>query len=80
MFASILYPVMGPAIRRSIAQSLKDLTQQINQALEQRPPDTAALEKTRAYLIAERRQAAPNDVLLQQINTLLARIDRELTP
>ncbi len=33
-FADILYPVMGPAIRRSIAQAMKGLVQQINQALE----------------------------------------------
>lgn len=33
-FADILFPVMGPAIRRSIAQALKGLVQQINQTLE----------------------------------------------
>lgn len=33
-FADILYPVMGPAIRRSITQAMKGLVQQINQALE----------------------------------------------
>ena len=33
-FADILYPVMGPAIRRSISQALKGLVQQINQTLE----------------------------------------------
>ena len=33
-FADILYPVMGPAIRRSISQTLKALVQEINQALE----------------------------------------------
>lgn len=33
-FAEVLYPVMGPAIRRSIAQALKGLVQQINQTLE----------------------------------------------
>lgn len=34
LFADILYPVMGPAIRRSISQALKGLVQQINQTLE----------------------------------------------
>jgi len=33
-FADILYPVMGPAIRRSITQALKELVQHINQSLE----------------------------------------------
>ena len=33
-FADVLYPVMGPAIRRSISQALKALVQQINQTLE----------------------------------------------
>ncbi len=33
-FADVLYPVMGPAIRRSIAQTMKGLVQQINQTLE----------------------------------------------
>ena len=33
-FADILFPVMGPAIRRSISQALKGLVQQINQTLE----------------------------------------------
>lgn len=33
-FAEALYPVMGPAIRRSISQALKALVQQINQTLE----------------------------------------------
>lgn len=34
MLADALYPVMGPAIRRSISQALKGLVQQINQTLE----------------------------------------------
>jgi OOP family OmpA-OmpF porin len=33
-FADVLYPVMGPAIRRSITQALRGLVQQINQSLE----------------------------------------------
>jgi OOP family OmpA-OmpF porin len=33
-FADILYPVMGPAIRRSIAEAMRGLVQQINQTLE----------------------------------------------
>ncbi|MCB1788886.1 MAG: hypothetical protein KDJ24_01205 [Gammaproteobacteria bacterium] len=33
-FADILYPVMGPAIRRSITQAMKSLVQQINETLE----------------------------------------------
>ena len=33
-FADILYPVMGPAIRRSIAQTMRELVQHINQTLE----------------------------------------------
>jgi len=33
-FADLLFPVMGPAIRRSIAHALKDLIQNLNQALE----------------------------------------------
>ncbi|MBT8429312.1 MAG: hypothetical protein KJN79_05310 [Gammaproteobacteria bacterium] len=33
-FADILYPVMGPAIRRSITQAMRELVQQINQGLE----------------------------------------------
>lgn len=33
-FAEILYPVMGPAIRRSITQALRELVQHINQSLE----------------------------------------------
>ena len=33
-FADILFPIMGPAIRRSISQALKGLVQQINQTLE----------------------------------------------
>ncbi|MCB1800606.1 MAG: hypothetical protein KDI82_02855 [Gammaproteobacteria bacterium] len=33
-FADILYPVMGPAIRRSITQAMKSLVQQINLTLE----------------------------------------------
>ncbi len=34
LFAEALYPVMGPAIRRSISQAMKALVQQINQTLE----------------------------------------------
>lgn len=33
-FADILYPVMGPAIRRSITQAMRELVQHINQSLE----------------------------------------------
>ncbi|MCB1773268.1 MAG: hypothetical protein KDI88_06595 [Gammaproteobacteria bacterium] len=33
-FGNILYPVMGPAIRRSISQAMRGLVQQINQTLE----------------------------------------------
>ena len=33
-FADILYPVMGPAIRRSITQAMRELVQHINQTLE----------------------------------------------
>ncbi|MGB5454089.1 MAG: hypothetical protein WBM71_17120 [Sedimenticolaceae bacterium] len=33
-FADILYPVMGPAIRRSITQAMRELVQHINQGLE----------------------------------------------
>ncbi|MFK8051691.1 MAG: hypothetical protein AB8F65_01865 [Woeseiaceae bacterium] len=34
-YADALYPVMGPAIRRSISETLKAYTQQINQTMEQ---------------------------------------------
>jgi outer membrane protein OmpA-like peptidoglycan-associated protein len=34
LFADILYPVMGPAIRRSITQAMRELVQHINQSLE----------------------------------------------
>ncbi len=34
-YGDALYPVMGPAIRKSIAQALRNLSQQINQAVEQ---------------------------------------------
>ncbi|MEO0576754.1 MAG: hypothetical protein AAF004_14955 [Pseudomonadota bacterium] len=33
-FAEALFPIMGPAIRRSIAEALKSFTQQINDAVE----------------------------------------------
>ena len=33
-YANVLFPVMGPAIRRAIAEAFKGLTQQINQAIE----------------------------------------------
>jgi len=33
-YADVLFPVMGPAIRRSIAEAFKGLTQQVNQAIE----------------------------------------------
>lgn len=35
-FADALFPVMGPAIRKSISESLKAFTQGINQAIEQK--------------------------------------------
>ena len=34
-YGDALYPVMGPAIRKSIAHALRNLSQQINQAVEQ---------------------------------------------
>ncbi|MEM7763859.1 MAG: hypothetical protein AAF290_07230 [Pseudomonadota bacterium] len=34
-YADALYPVMGPAIRRSISETFKAYTQQINQSMEQ---------------------------------------------
>lgn len=34
-YAEALYPIMGPAIRRSIAETFKAYTQQINQSMEQ---------------------------------------------
>ena len=33
-YADVLYPIMGPAIRKSIAQALKAFTQQINQTMD----------------------------------------------
>lgn len=33
-FANVLFPIMGPAIRRAVAQAFKDWAQQFNQALE----------------------------------------------
>lgn len=33
-YSDALYPVMGPALRKSIAQTLKEFAQQINQAVE----------------------------------------------
>jgi len=54
---------------------------EINQALAAQPKDTPALERTRAYLLAERRQLGPdNAAIVKQLNTLLARIEEELTP
>ena len=54
---------------------------EINQALAAQPRDSSALKRTRAYLIAERRQLGPaNAAVVKQINTLLARIEQELTP
>lgn len=52
-----------------------------NQALAAQPKDIPALERTRAYLLAERRQLGPgNAAVVKQINILLARIEQELTP
>ena len=34
LFADVLYPVMGPAIRRSITQAMRELVQHINRTLE----------------------------------------------
>ena len=53
----------------------------ISQAIATQPKDASSLERTRAYLLAQRRQLGPADAtVVTQINALLARIDQELAP
>lgn len=53
----------------------------INQAIAAQPKDASALQRTRAYLLAQRRQLGPADgAVVAQINALLALIDEELAP
>ena len=68
-FADVLYPVMGPAIRRSITQAMKDLVQQINQTLEH----SLTLKGLRWRLEAARSGVPFAEVVLR--NTLRYRVD-----
>ncbi|MEO1034358.1 MAG: hypothetical protein AAFX44_02245 [Pseudomonadota bacterium] len=69
-YSDALYPVMGPAIRKSIAHTLRTLSQQINQAVEQSLTPKGIGWRIQAY-----RAGIPfGDFVLQK--TLLFRVEQ----
>lgn len=68
--ANALFPVMGPAIRRSINESLKALVQQINDTIER----NASLRGVMWRLQARRTGRSFAEVMLQ--NTLVYRVEQ----
>ena len=49
VFADVLFPVMGPAIRRSITETLKSFVEGLNQAMEQRMSPSAIAWRFEAW-------------------------------
>lgn len=69
-FADILFPTMGPAIRKSINESLKNLVQSINQAAEQSISPRGLAWRVQAW-----RSGRPfSEIVLQK--TLLYRVEQ----
>jgi OOP family OmpA-OmpF porin len=69
-FANALYPVIGPAIRKSIAETLKAFAQQINQTMEH----SLSLKGLKWRLQASRAGIPFGDFVLQQ--SLLYRVEQ----
>ncbi len=69
-FADLLFPIMGPAIRKAIAQTLKDLIQNMNQALEH----SFSLRGLKWRLEAMRTGKSFGDVVLH--HTLVYRVEQ----
>lgn len=69
-FADALYPVIGPAIRKSIAETLKAFAQQINQTMEH----SLSLKGLKWRLQASRAGIPFGDFVLQQ--SLLYRVEQ----
>ncbi|MDM8563438.1 hypothetical protein QUF54_08805, partial [Candidatus Marithioploca araucensis] len=69
-FADILFPVMGPAIRKSINESLKNLVQSINQTAEQSISPQGLAWRMQAW----RSGRSFSEIVLQK--TLLYRVEQ----
>ena len=68
-FGDILYPVMGPAIRRAISQAIRGMVQQINQAVEH----SLTLKGLRWRLEAARTGVPFGEIVMR--NTLRYRVE-----
>lgn len=69
-FADILFPIMGPAIRKSIADALKEVVDSINRAMEQSFSKQAMKWRWQSFTTGK----SYGEIVLK--NTLLYRVDQ----